>query len=254
MDSLICRTVEFSRRHAGCWRRRPGGRARSRGLREPPNQHRQRHRQAGRPQPSLAEGRGRHGQQFPQDKDLLVVGGRRRDARPIVRCCRGARAQDGPEAGPVPLRAPARREPLFSAVRPALSAHGSEVQDFADHLISAQPFLGTLAADPSVRGVLDAIDLLAQGALAGASRAGQDRPAPGGGGRCRRGRPGREKPAALLADPAHRPEGRRRATCAISSSRGPSSATARSRPPPRPSRQIRAAPARPASRPGTGSR
>jgi len=42
-----------------------------------------------------------------------------------------------------------------------------QVQDFADHIISAQPFLGTLAADPSVRGVLDAIDLLAQGGLRG---------------------------------------------------------------------------------------
>ena len=31
----------------------------------------------------------------------------------------------------------------------------------------AQPFLGTLAADPSARGVLDAVDLFAQGALRG---------------------------------------------------------------------------------------
>jgi len=38
-----------------------------------------------------------------------------------------------------------------------------EVQDFADQIIKAQPFLGTLAADPSLRGVFSAIGLLALG-------------------------------------------------------------------------------------------
>ncbi len=38
-----------------------------------------------------------------------------------------------------------------------------EVQDFADQIIKAQPFLGTLAADPSLRGVFGAIGLLALG-------------------------------------------------------------------------------------------
>ncbi len=38
-----------------------------------------------------------------------------------------------------------------------------EVQDFADQIIKAQPFLGTLAADPSLRGVFNAIGLLALG-------------------------------------------------------------------------------------------
>jgi hopanoid biosynthesis associated RND transporter like protein HpnN len=38
-----------------------------------------------------------------------------------------------------------------------------QVQDFADQIIKAQPFLGTLAADPSLRGVLGSIGLLAQG-------------------------------------------------------------------------------------------
>ena len=38
-----------------------------------------------------------------------------------------------------------------------------EVQDFADQIIKAQPFLGTLAADPSLRGVFGSIGLLAQG-------------------------------------------------------------------------------------------
>ncbi|HEX6842644.1 MAG TPA: MMPL family transporter, partial [Stellaceae bacterium] len=41
------------------------------------------------------------------------------------------------------------------------------VQDFADQIISAQPLIGTLAADPSLRGVFDALDLAAQGAAQG---------------------------------------------------------------------------------------
>jgi len=38
-----------------------------------------------------------------------------------------------------------------------------DVQSFADQIISAQPLIGTLAADPSLRGVFDALDLAAQG-------------------------------------------------------------------------------------------
>jgi hopanoid biosynthesis associated RND transporter like protein HpnN len=40
-----------------------------------------------------------------------------------------------------------------------------DVQDFADQLISAQPLIGTLAADPSLRGVFEALDLAAQGVI-----------------------------------------------------------------------------------------
>ena len=43
----------------------------------------------------------------------------------------------------------------------------AEVQSFADQLISAQPLIGTLAADPSLRGVFDALDLAAQGVIHG---------------------------------------------------------------------------------------
>ncbi len=43
----------------------------------------------------------------------------------------------------------------------------TDVQAFADGMISAQPMLGTLAADPSTRGVFDALDLFAQGAIHG---------------------------------------------------------------------------------------
>src|ERR1700685_2772808 len=42
-----------------------------------------------------------------------------------------------------------------------------DVQKFADKMIAAQPMLGALAADPSPRGVFDALDLFAQGPLHG---------------------------------------------------------------------------------------
>jgi uncharacterized protein len=38
-----------------------------------------------------------------------------------------------------------------------------EVQDFADQIVAAQPMIGTLAADPSLRGLFDTLDLAAQG-------------------------------------------------------------------------------------------
>jgi len=38
-----------------------------------------------------------------------------------------------------------------------------EVQDFADQIVAAQPLIGTLAADPSLRGLFDTLDLAAQG-------------------------------------------------------------------------------------------
>jgi uncharacterized protein len=40
-----------------------------------------------------------------------------------------------------------------------------EVQNFADQMIAAQPLIGTLAADPSIRGVFDSLDLAAQGVI-----------------------------------------------------------------------------------------
>jgi uncharacterized protein len=103
---------------------------------------------------------------FPQNNDLLlaVVDGTTPDA--------------AGDAAATLAHALAQRTDLFRYVRqpeanPYFRKYGllllstAEVQDFADHIISAQPFLGTLAADPSVRGVLDATDLLAQGALRG---------------------------------------------------------------------------------------
>jgi hopanoid biosynthesis associated RND transporter like protein HpnN len=104
--------------------------------------------------------------QFPQDKDLLLA---------VVD---GTTPDQASDAAAVLAHALAQRTDLFRFVRqpdanPYFQQYGllflspAEVQDFADHLIAAQPFLGTLAADPSVRGVLDAVDLLAQGGLRG---------------------------------------------------------------------------------------
>jgi uncharacterized protein len=42
-----------------------------------------------------------------------------------------------------------------------------DVQSFADQIVAAQPLIGTLAADPTLRGVFTALDLLAQGAAHG---------------------------------------------------------------------------------------
>lgn len=42
-----------------------------------------------------------------------------------------------------------------------------QVQKFTDDMIAAQPLIGTLAADPNLRGVFTALDLLAEGGLRG---------------------------------------------------------------------------------------
>jgi hopanoid biosynthesis associated RND transporter like protein HpnN len=104
--------------------------------------------------------------QFPQNDHLLLA---------VVDAKTPDQASDA--AADLAQRLRARPE-LFSFVRqPDANAYfrrygllflpAAEVQDFADHIISAQPFLGTLAADPSARGVLGAVDLLAQGVLHG---------------------------------------------------------------------------------------
>ncbi len=104
--------------------------------------------------------------QFPQNQNLLVA---------VV----DGKTPDQAADAAANLESAMKKQPgLFEYVRrpdadPYLLRYGmlfmptAQVQDFADHLIAAQPFLGTLAADPSARGVLGAIDLLAVGALHG---------------------------------------------------------------------------------------
>jgi len=104
--------------------------------------------------------------EFPQNRDLLAV---------VVDAPTPDRASDAAAA----LTARLRGLPgILTDVRqpdasPFFRRNGllflprDQVQKFADDMISAQPLLGTLAADPDLRGVFDALDLMAQGALHG---------------------------------------------------------------------------------------
>lgn len=104
--------------------------------------------------------------EFPQNNDLLavVVDGATPDQAEDAAAALAARLaanpdvfQDvrEPEGGPF-----LRRNGLLLLSR-------EEVQKFADEMIAGQPMLGTLAADPSPRGVFNALDLFAQGAVRG---------------------------------------------------------------------------------------
>ena len=105
-------------------------------------------------------------QEFPQNVDLLLVV---IDARTAD--------QAGDAAAALAARLGAEKS-LFRTVRRPddggffeknglLFLPKDEVQAFADQIISAQPLIGTLAADPSLRGVFDSIDLAAQGVIHG---------------------------------------------------------------------------------------
>src|SRR6185437_2277683 len=101
---------------------------------------------------------------FPQNVDLLAV---------LVE----ARTPDEAEDAATALTARLHSETdLFTSVRRPdggnffkqnglLFLSKQNVQDFADQIIAAQPLIGTLAADPSLRGVFDALDLAAQGGI-----------------------------------------------------------------------------------------
>ena len=103
---------------------------------------------------------------FPHDTDLLaiVVDGKTPDlaadaadalAERLAAMPSLFRTVREPEGGPY-----FRREGLlFLSV--------ADVQAFCDQVIGAQPLIGTLAADPSLRGVFGAIDLMAEGASRG---------------------------------------------------------------------------------------
>jgi len=102
---------------------------------------------------------------FPERADLLVV---------VVDGPTPAIAEEGAEL----LAAAARARPeLFLSVRrpdggPFLTRHGllylppAELAAVLDRLIAAQPLLATLAADPTLRGVAEAITLVAEGLAA----------------------------------------------------------------------------------------
>ena len=103
---------------------------------------------------------------FAQNTDLLAV---------VIDAASPDQAQDA--AATLERRLAANPELLQDVRRPnggtffqksgLLFLARAEVQKFADQMIAAQPLLGTLAADPSARGVFDSLDLLAQGPLRG---------------------------------------------------------------------------------------
>jgi uncharacterized protein len=103
---------------------------------------------------------------FPQNVDLLVI---------AVDGDTPDRAEDASAALAQYL---GQKTGLFHSVRRAgageffqrdglLYLSKPAIQQIVDQIIAAQPLLGTLAADPSLRGVFDALDLAAQGALHG---------------------------------------------------------------------------------------
>ena len=105
-------------------------------------------------------------QAFPQNVDLLLV---------VVDAKTPDQAADGTAALADKLAA---ENALFKNVRRPdegdffrkegmLFLSKEEVQSFADQLIAAQPLIGTLASDPTLRGVFGALDLLAQGVIHG---------------------------------------------------------------------------------------
>jgi hopanoid biosynthesis associated RND transporter like protein HpnN len=102
---------------------------------------------------------------FPQNIDILLV---------VIDGKTADQAEDAAAA----LTDRLKGDPLFTGVRRPeggtffqqngmLLLPKKEVQDFADQIVQAQPFIGTLAADPSLRGVFDSLDLLAQGIIHG---------------------------------------------------------------------------------------
>lgn len=103
---------------------------------------------------------------FPQNNDLLAV---------VIDGATPDQTEDAASA--LAAQFSANRE-LFRDVRepeasPFFRENGllflsqEEVQKFADGTIASQPMLGALAADPSPRGVFNALDLFSQGAIRG---------------------------------------------------------------------------------------
>ena len=104
---------------------------------------------------------------FPQKVDLLVI---------VI----DGRTPDETEDAAIALADKLRNEPaVFRDVRlPDLNQFfrrngllflpKTQVQDYANQMIAAQPFLGSLAADPSLRGVFGIVDLMVQAVQQGA--------------------------------------------------------------------------------------
>jgi hopanoid biosynthesis associated RND transporter like protein HpnN len=103
---------------------------------------------------------------FPQNAGLLVVviDAKTPDLAADAADALAKRLTDMPELYKT-VRVPGGGE--FFAREGLLFLPKKDVQDFADQIVKAQPMIGTLAADPSLRGVFTALDLLAQGVTHG---------------------------------------------------------------------------------------
>jgi hopanoid biosynthesis associated RND transporter like protein HpnN len=105
--------------------------------------------------------------EFPQNKDVIaiVVDGATPDLAGDAAAALADRLRALPERF-VDVRQP-DASPFFRR-NGLLFLPIDQVQGFADGMISEQPLIGTLAADPNLRGVFGALDLMAQGVLHGA--------------------------------------------------------------------------------------
>jgi uncharacterized protein len=103
---------------------------------------------------------------FPQNKDLLaiVVDGATPDQAEDAAAALAARLKASPDLFQ-DVREP--EGSLFFRRNGLIFLSREDVQRFADAMISAQPMLGALGADPSPRGVFNALDLFSQGAIRG---------------------------------------------------------------------------------------
>jgi hypothetical protein len=101
---------------------------------------------------------------FPQNADLLAIVV---DAQtPAQADDAVSRLQDRLETRPdlfFSLRRPA--EDVFFHTNGLLFLSTEELTDLSDHLVRAQPFMGSLARDSSLQGLLSALDLLAEGVV-----------------------------------------------------------------------------------------
>jgi hopanoid biosynthesis associated RND transporter like protein HpnN len=99
--------------------------------------------------------------EFPQNSDLIAV---------VVR----APTPEQAESATAQLTAKLKMSPLFTSVSrpdggPFFDRNGllllpvADVQNLADSMIKAQPFIGSIAADPSLRGLGDTLSLALEG-------------------------------------------------------------------------------------------
>ena len=103
---------------------------------------------------------------FPQNKDLLavVVDGATPDLAEDATAALAGRLA-GDRARFLDVRDP--EGSLFFRKNGLLFLPLADVQSFSDSMITAQPMLGALGADPTPRGIFNALDLFSQGAVRG---------------------------------------------------------------------------------------